>query len=31
MTEKCPESVVEALPQYAADDVAGAYGEAGTS
>ena len=27
MTEKCPESVVEALPQYAADDVREAYGE----
>ncbi len=27
MTEKCPENVVEALPQYAADDVREAYGE----
>ena len=26
MTEKCPESVVEALPQYAADAVRAAYG-----
>ena len=27
MTEACPESVVEALPQYSADDVREAYGE----